>query len=56
MRTKLLKIINKDLKHHSLNSLAQEIGVKQPTLYRLVKGIYKGRMDTWEKIDKYYRR
>ena len=56
MRTELLKKIKADLKTTNLNSLASAMDMDQPTLWRLVYGESHGRMDTWEKIQAYYKR
>jgi AraC-like DNA-binding protein len=54
MRKRLLALIKVDLMGHSLNSLANLIGMQQSTLYRIVHKQSGGRLSSWEKIEKYY--
>jgi|WetSurMetagenome_2_1015567.scaffolds.fasta_scaffold565393_1 hypothetical protein len=54
MRKLLLKKINSDLKKQSLNSLAKEIGIHQPTLFRIVRETSQGSIGNWEIIETYY--
>ena len=54
MKKQLLEKINEDLKKTNLTALAKLMGLNQPTLFRLVTGQNGGRIDTWEKIEKYY--
>jgi hypothetical protein len=56
MRKQLFRKINADLKKKSLNALSLEMGLKQPTLHRIVKGKSKGDITTWEKIEAFYRK
>ena len=56
MRNELLKKIKNDLKSISLNALSEQMGINQPTLYRIVNDDSRGNIITWEKISKYYKR
>ncbi len=56
MRKELIKKLAADLKKRSLNSLAKEIDLRQPTLFRIVNKKSQGSIEVWEKIDSYYQK
>ena len=55
MRKTLLTKINNDLKKTSIPKLARGMGVGNVTLWRILKGKFRGNIETWEKIERYYR-
>lgn len=52
----MLRLLNRDLKKVSLRSLAINIGLEQPTLWRLVNEKSHGSIATWEAIGLYYKK
>lgn len=56
MQEKLIKKINHDLKSTRLYILSKQIDIPYATLWRITHGEGGSvKMETWEKIDNYYR-
>ena len=57
MQSRLLKKIKKDLEKISILELSKRMRLSCTTLWRFVNDEeYKGRMASWDIIDKYYKR
>ena len=57
MQERLLKKIKKDLEKISILELSKRMRLSCTTLWRFVNDeSYKGRMASWDIIDKYYKR
>ena len=61
MRKKYIDKITRDLRRGGgnqgtarLSDLANKIGLSYSQLYRIIKGISKGTIDSWEKIILFY--
>jgi DNA-binding phage protein len=54
LRKTLIFKLNKEAKERGISHVAQDIGINYFQLYRIMNGITKGTIDTWEKIIKYY--
>lgn len=55
MRKRLFKLIHRDLKKITMTDLSGKIGLPVVTLWKIVKGQRQGSIQTWEKIERYYR-
>lgn len=56
-RELLLEKLKAEAKSTSINSLSKRIDVPFATLHRILNGTYRqGRVDTWDKIERYMRR
>ncbi len=54
IKSKLLRKLKKDIESTSINAVSKKIGIPYPTIWRLYRGKFAGRMATWDKIDNYY--
>ena len=55
MRKTYTEKLKKEAKKDGVGPVAKKIGLSYSQLYRIISGISKGTIDSWEKIAKYYK-
>lgn len=55
LRKTLIFKLNKEAKERGVSNLAQAIGINYFQVYRIMTGLTKGTIESWEKIIKYYK-
>lgn len=55
MRKTYIEKLNKEVEREGLTSVSKKIGLSYSQLYRILHGISRGTIDSWEKIILYFK-